>query len=143
MYKLLFNRYGIGSFKKTASHLKEQLASAPFDPVLLTEMAWVKYNLFKDLEALEYADMAEKYSPSLPRLWYVKGIILRSQESYMESVVFWNKILALHIEELGAKEGGKHIALSMLNDARFYKASCLYCLGDDKKAMALVKEHIS
>lgn len=142
MYKYLSRRYKIKSFKKTASYLRKQLSRVPSDPVLLTEMAWVKYNLFKDKEALEYANRAELYSPSLPHLWYVKGIILRSQENYTESIPFWDRILSTPIEVLEIKEGGKQIALSMQNDARFYKASCLYCLGKDKEAMALVQKHI-
>ena len=60
MYRYLYKHYRISSFSKTASYIKKQLEITPSNSVLLTEMAWVKYNLFKDDEALEYANIAKK-----------------------------------------------------------------------------------
>lgn len=143
MYRYLYKHYRISSFSKTASYIKKQLEITPSNSVLLTEMAWVKYNLFKDDEALEYANKAEKYSPCFPHLWYVKGIVLRSQEKYMKSIELWDKFLTIHIDELAANVGGRQLAMSMQNDARFFKASCLYCLERDTDALPLIKDHIA
>lgn len=143
MYRYLYKHYRISSFSKTASYLKKQLEVTPSNSVLLTEMAWVKYNLFKDDEALEYANKAEKFSSGFPHLWYVKGIVLRSQEKYIKSIELWDKFLTMHIDELAANVGGRQLAMSMQNDARFFKASCLYCLERDTDALPLIKDHIA
>ena len=143
MYKRLYNHYRISSFKKTAIVLYKQLEEEPSNPQLLAEMAWVKFNLFKDEEALEYINRAEQTLPTMPLFWYVKGIILRSQEFFEESIDYWNKILRESIGALTVAVGGRQYALSMQNDARFYKATCFYGIGRDREALGLVREHIA
>lgn len=143
MYRYLYNQYRICSFRKTTIILYKQLEDEPSNPQLLAEMAWVKFNLFKDKEALEYANRAELISPTQPRLWYIKGIILQSQDVFSKSIDYWNKILREGIETLTVAVGGRRYALSMQNDARFYKATCLYSMGRDREALGLVREHIA
>lgn len=142
MYRFLYNQYKISSFKKTASCINERLGNDPFNPDLLTEMAWIKYNLFKDEEALEYANKAEFLSPALPLLWYVKGVILRSKDDYEASIDYWNKILQEDFEVLASTLENKQIAMSLQNDAHFYKATCLYSMRHDAEALVLIREHV-
>ena len=143
MFRYLYNQYRISSFKKAAIILYKQLEDEPSNPHLLEEMAWVKFNLFKDKEALEYANRAELISPTQPILWYIKGIVLRSQDVFPESIDYWNRILREGIEALTVAVRGRQYALSMQNDARFYKATCLYSMGSDREALGLVREHIA
>ena len=131
------------SFSAAEKLLRKELALSPNNCYLLTQLANVLWNRCKDKEALSYADKAKEVCPVMPLLNYARGRILWSLERYEQSIVEWNLILNMTNAEVAQKGYGVRWAKSVINDARYYKADCLYHLFRDEEAFALMEEHLS
>ena len=129
-------------FKKAEVFLRNSLAENPNDIYSLAQLANILWILHKDTEALEYSDKAKKLNPVYPLLNYTRGRILWSLESYEQSIAEWNIILGMSLEDVARNGYGVRWAKSVINDARYYKADCLYHLFRDNEAQALVEEHL-
>lgn len=130
-------------FGKAKRFLQRELSQHSDNVYLLTQMANVLWNLGKDDSALSHADKAEAVDENYPLLLFTKGRILWSLERYKESVKMWDKLLCLELSDVAEKGWGNRWAKSVVNDARFYKADCLYCLNDTKEAKVLMEAHLA
>lgn len=110
---------------------------------MLTQLANVLWNRCKDEEAIKYADRAKEISPTYPLLNFTRGRILWSLERYDESIKEWNIILSMPENLISQTGYGGKWAKSIINDARYYKADCLYHIFKDKEALALMDEHLA
>lgn len=129
-------------FKAAELLLQKELTESPEDSYLLTQLANVLWNRYKDQDALYYADKAKKLSPTNPLLMYTRGRILWSLGKYEESISEWNQILNMKELDVADNGYGTGWAKSVINDARFYKADCLYHLYRDKEALPIMIEHL-
>lgn len=129
-------------FKAAERFLRAALEKEPNDVYLLTQLANVLWNRHKDEEALAFADKAKDAGMVMPLLCYTRGRILWSLERYEQSVEEWNAILNMPVEDVADKGFGTRWARSVVNDARYYKADCLYHLFQDKDALALMEAHL-
>lgn len=130
-------------YKAAEIVLHKALDKTPEDAYILTQLANVLWNRCKDEEALHYANKAKEVCPVMPLLNYTRGRILWSLERYEQSIVEWNLILNMTNAEVAQKGYGVRWAKSVINDARYYKADCLYHLFRDEEAFALMEEHLS
>ena len=131
-----------GKYRKAESVIRKELSCHKKDVYLLTQLANVLWNQNKDKEALYYANIAREVDCCYPLLLYTRGRILYSLEMYEESISEWTIILNMQKTDLSNKGWGMNWALSVINDARFYKADCLYHLFRDKEALSLIVEHL-
>ena len=143
MYKTLFRKIVKGSLSKTKKRLLEDIKGRPMDVGLLTKMAWVSYNLYEKNLALDYIKLSEKYGDISPLLYYTKGIILRSNEDYENSLKQWDIIINMKYEWALNDFFTENIFQSMQNDSLFYKAHCLYCMFRDVEAKNSLEKHMS
>ena len=129
-------------FKKAEVFLRDFLAKNPNDVYSLVQLANILWIQHKDIEALECSDKAKKLNPAYTLLNYTRGRILWSLESYEQSIVEWNIILSMSLEDVAKNGYGVRWAKSVINDARYYKADCLYHLFRDNEALTLIEEHL-
>ena len=130
-------------YKAAEIFLHKALDKTPKDTYILTQLANVLWNRCKDEEALYYADKAKEVCPVMPLLNYTRGRILWSLERYEQSIMEWNIILNMQKAEVAQNGYSIRWAKSVINDARYYKADCLYHLFRDKEALTLMEEHLS
>ncbi len=130
-------------FKTAEIVLHKALDKTPKDAYLLTQLANVLWNRCKDEEALYYANKAKEVCSVMPLLNYTRGRILWSLERYEQSLDEWNIILNMTNVEVAQNGYGIRWAKSVINDARYYKADCLYHLFRDQEALPLMEEHLS
>lgn len=124
--------------------LREALEKTPEDVYVLTQLANVLWNRHKDEEALCFADKAKVQSTAFcPLLNYTRGRILWSLEKYEQSMEEWNDILAMPENKVAKCGYGVKWARSVMNDARYYKADCLFHLFRDKEALLFMEEHLA
>lgn len=132
------------NYKRAEQLLREALEKTPEDVYVLTQLANVLWNRHKDEEALCFADKAKVLSTTFcPLLNYTRGRILWSLEKYEQSMEEWNDILAMPENKVAQCGYGTKWAKSVINDARYYKADCLYHLFKDKEALPLMEEHLA
>ena len=143
MHEKLIKYLRNNQHKKAKAYLEIELAKNPGDVYLLTQMAYVLYKQDKEELALDYAAKAETIDSKDPMLLYTAGIILKSIDLFDESIRRWDEILGMDIHVLEEKCQGKNRALSIQNDARFYKAHCLFCKYCNAEAEDLLREHIA
>lgn len=129
-------------FKAAELLLRKELTESPEDSYVLTQLANVLWNRYKDQEALYYADEAKELSPTNPLLMYTRARILWSLEKYEPSISEWDQILAMKELDVANKGYGIGWAKSVMNDARFYKADCLFHLYRDEEALPIMTEHL-
>lgn len=129
-------------FRKAETLLREDLHKSPNDVYVLTQLANVLWNRYKDEEALSFADKAKMLSPVYPLLNYTRGRILWSLEKFEQSNEEWNVILNMPEEEIAQRGYGLKWAKSIINYSRYYKADCLYHLFKDKEALELMEAHL-
>lgn len=139
----LFQLIKNNKFIKAEALLRKSLMSNPKDVYLLTQLANVLWNRHKDNEALLYADEAERLSGSYPPLFYTRGRILWTLGKYEESMKEWSKILNMSEVDVANNGWGKYWAKSVINDARYYMADCLYHLYRDKEGSLYMEEHLN
>lgn len=130
-------------YKAAERLLCEDLKQSPEDVYALTQLANVLWNQYKDEDALYYADIAKALSPSHPLLNYTRGRILWSLERYEQSIAEWDVILSRIVADVSDNGFGVRWAKSVINDARYYKADCLYHLFRDMEALTLIEEHLA
>lgn len=130
-------------FKTAERVLHKALDKTPKNAYVLTQLANVLWNRCKDEEALNYANKAKEACSIMPLLNYTRGRILWSLERYEQSLEEWNIILNMTYAEVAQNGYGIRWAKSVINDARYYKADCLYHLFRDKEALNLMEEHLS
>ena len=130
-------------FGMAKRYLSRELSTNPDDVYLLTQMANVLWNLRKDEEALLYVDKAQAKNSHDSLMLFTKGRVLWSLNRYAESVATWDKLLSLKLADIAERGWGERWARSVVNDARFYKADCLYCLHHVEEAKMLMEEHLS
>lgn len=130
------------SFKAAEKLLRKKLDETPNNGYLLTQLANVLWNRCKDEEALHYANKAKEVCSVMPLLNYTRGRILWSLERYEQALDEWDVILSMGIAEVAQNGYGIRWAKSVINDARYYKADCLYHLFRDKEALVLMEEHL-
>ena len=130
-------------YKAAEIVLHKALDKTPKDAYILTQLANVLWNRCKDEEALCYANTAKEVCPVMPLLNYTRGRILWSLEKYEQSIVEWDVILNMTNTEVAQNGYGIRWAKSVINDARYYKADCLYHLFRDKEALMLMEEHLA
>jgi len=130
-------------FSKAKRLLQKRLEEQSDDVYLLTQMANVLWNLGKDEEALLFADKALKVNSVYPLLIYTRGQILWSLERFEESIEMWNILLHMDFLDVSGNEFGNKWAKSVVNDALFYKADCLYCLYRKTEAKECLLEHMA
>lgn len=143
MYEKLIEYLEHGQYKKAKVYIEKELSDSPDNVYLLTQMAFVLWKQKKMELALEYATMAETVDADDPLLLYTTGKILESADRFDEAIIRWDRILDQNIECFAKRCQGVNNALSMQNDARYYKAHCLYCKHSDEEADALLKIHIA
>jgi predicted Zn-dependent protease len=129
-------------FKAAEILLRKELAESPEDCYILTQLANVLWNRYKDQDALCYADKAKELSPTNPLLMFTRGRILWSLEKYEPSILEWDQILNMKELDIAENEYGIRWAKSIINDARYYKANCLYHLYRDKEALPIMTKHL-
>jgi predicted Zn-dependent protease len=129
-------------FAKAKRLLKKTLSRDPDNIYLLTQMANVMWNLEKDKEALSFAMKARNIDPDYPLMLFTLGRVLWSLEDYVASIEVWDKLLHAEFSSVAEKGWGVKWAQSVINDARFYKAMCLYCLTQTKEAKEEMEKHI-
>lgn len=122
--------------------LREALNESSPNAYTLTQLANVLWNRHKDKEALYYADKAKRISPTNPLLNYTRARVLWSLEKYGQSISEWDVILSSTETNVARNGYGIRWAKSVINDARYYKADCLYHLFRDKEALSLMEEHL-
>lgn len=132
-----------GKYKKASTLLDNYLSESPNDVYLLTQKANVLWNMDQLEKALDYAQRAELIAPCDGLLVFTAGRILWSMGSYEESVVRWDRLLSADVNQMSKTGYGNSWAQSLQNDARYYKADCLYHLYQDEEAKLLMTEHIS
>ena len=123
--------------------LQKALEQNANDVYLLTQMANVLWNLSKDEMALTYADKAQMEDSDYPLMLFTRGRILWSLEQYRASVTMWDKLLSANLADIAEKGWSDGWARTVVNDARYYKADCLYCLYQTKEAIELMQDHIA
>ncbi len=143
MYEQLIRMLKRNQYKKAQMYLEKEIAIDPVSVYLLTQMAYVLWRQGKENMAIDYVSKAETIDYDDPLLLYTAGKILKSMDRFDESITRWNKILSFDIHFLEDKCQGRNRALAMQNDARFYKAHCLYCKHHDEEAESLLNDHIS
>ena len=143
MYDELTKYLEHSQFKKAEKYLEKEIIKTPDSVYLLTQMAYVLYKRNKEKRALDYAIRAEVIDNDDPLLLYTSGLILKGMDKFDESISRWDRILGFDILDLEEKCQDKNLALSLQNDARFYKSHCLYCMFRNADAKALLKEHIA
>lgn len=129
-------------FRKARYVLDRELTSNPDSVYLLAQMANVLWNMGKGKEALPYVEHGEAIDAEDGLLAYTAGRVFWSLERFKESIVRWDRILESDLQQLAEKGFGKRWALSMQNDARYYKADCLFNLYREAEAEALLREHL-
>lgn len=123
--------------------LRATLAKSPNDAYALIQLANVLWNRKRYEEALTYADKAIAESSDYnPLLCYTRGRIFWSLERYEDSVLEWDKILREKENDIAKYGCGHRWGMSVVNDARYYKADCLYHLYKDTEALPLIVEHL-
>lgn len=142
MHNYLVRTVVQGNLRKTATHLQEQIEHQAGDSFLLARMAWVLYNLRKDDEAMNYICRLEAMGSTMPLQVYTKGLILRDRQMYQESIRQWDILLQSDMNVLCQKDMPAYMLKALKNDARFYKANCLYCIYKEDQALTLITEHI-
>lgn len=118
------------------------LVTSPEDSYVLTQLANVLWNRYKDEDALFYINKAKDISPINPLLNFTRGRILWSLEKYAESVEEWDILLSMPEIDVASEGFGIRWAKSVINDSRYYKADCLYHLYRDTEAMTLMEKHL-
>lgn len=118
------------------------LVTSPEDSYVLTQLANVLWNRYKDEDALFYINKAKDISPFNPLLNFTRGRILWSLEKYSQSVEEWDILLSMSEIDVASGGYGSGWAKSVINDSRYYKADCLYHLYRDREALALMEEHL-
>ena len=93
--------------------------------------------------SLKLIKEAELINADYSLLVYTKGRVLWSMEDYASSILEWDKLIGMSIEKIAEQGFNKNRAGGMQNDARYYKADCLYCLYRNAEAEAQLKEHIA
>lgn len=129
-------------YKAAELLLREALDESPKDTYVLTQLANVLWNRHKDEEALYYADKAKEIFPTNPLLNYTRARILWSLERYEQSISEWDIILNRTEMDVAQNGYGSRWAKAVINDARYYKADCLYHLFRDKEALPLMEAHL-
>lgn len=142
MYSYLSRKIVVKDFRKTAKYLQKEMKTFSDDTLLLVKEAWVYYNLYKEEEALELAQKAILQGHSSLFLWYVMGIILNAMNDYKGSIIYWNNILDHRTSPMSDYIINGKMELGLQNDARFYKAMCLYKLHQSENAKVLMEEHL-
>ena len=130
-------------YKAAEIVLHKALDKTPNNAYILTQLANVLWNRCKDEEALSYANKAKEVCPVMPLLNYTRGRILWSLEKYDQSIMEWDVILGMTEENVAQKGYGIRWSKSVINDARYYKADCLFHLFRDKEALTLMEEHLT
>jgi len=139
LIKLIKNR----QFEIAKKLLEKRLKESPNDIYLLTQMANIFWNLYKDEEALAFANKAKAIDPAYPLLLFTRGRILWSLNRYELSITEWDTILGMKENEVAGKGFGTRWAKSVINDSRYYKADCLFHLFRDREALILIKDHLA
>lgn len=129
-------------FKKAEKALRKQLEKFPNDSRLLIQMANVLWCRFKEHEALTYADKATVISPGNMLAAFAKGRILWTLKEYKKSMDIWNLILNEFDRSSVYNKGNTTLPQSIVNDARFYKADCLFRFYRNYEALLLIKKHL-
>lgn len=132
------------NYNRAERLIREALEKTPEDVYVLSQLANVLWNRHKDEEALCFADKAKVLSTTFCLLLnYTRGRILWSLEKYEQSMEEWNDILAMPENKVALCGYGTKWAKSVMNDARYYKADCLFHLFKDKEALLLMEEHLA
>ncbi|MCH4155358.1 MAG: hypothetical protein LKF31_03545 [Muribaculaceae bacterium] len=129
-------------FRAAELLLRKGLIESPENCYLLTQLANVLWYRHKDKEALNYADKAKLIDPTDPFLLFTRGRILWALEKYESSMVEWDMILSTSEPDIVKNGYCGSWAKSIINDARYYKANCLFCLYHDVDALPLITEHL-
>lgn len=143
MYEDLIELIKTGKFKKARHYLDKSLLENSDSIYLLAQMANVLWNLNKDNEAIGFIRRAETIDANDGLLEFTAGRILWSMEKYEDSIVRWDKLLNVDVTCLAEQGFGKKWAMSLQNDARYYKADCLYNTGKDAEAESLLRKHMA
>ena len=138
LIKLIKNR----QFETARKLLAKELKHSPNDIYLLTQMANIFWNLYKDEEALAFADKAKGIDNEYPLLLFTRGRILWSLERFELSIQEWDRILRMKENEIAENGFGIRWAKSVINDSRYYKADCLFHLFRDQEALVLMEQHL-
>ena len=129
-------------FKKALDVLDAYLADSPEDVYLLTQKANILWNMNKYDDAYSCIQQADALSSGDGLLEYTAGRLLWSMGMYKESIERWNRIIRADDIQMDLYGYGKRWFDAVQNDARYYKADCLFKLYKDKEALQLVKEHL-
>ena len=143
MYEKIVDQIKARHFNKALNLISAELQMHPEDVYLLTQQANVLWNLGRAEEALQIAERASEMNTCYPLLIYTKGRILSSLERYDAAAKEWECLITGDVDEMAEMGFGKRWALSVKNDARFYKAECLYHLYCDKEALSLMEQHVA
>lgn len=134
--------YRQNKLKAAERLLQKKLTECPDDSYTLTQLATVMWNRGDNTEALRYADRAKAINPTDPFLIFMRGRILWSLQDYKSSIIEWDKMISMS-ETAAVDDGyGRRWTKAVVNDARFYKADCLYHLYRDKEALPIMTEHL-
>lgn len=143
MYEQLVKLIKKDRFIAAEKYLRQELEKSPSDVYLLTQMANTLWNMGKHTKALDYALKGEELDAADGLLAFTAGRILWSLNRCEESITRWDKLLQADIDMIAKKGFGKTWAKTLVNDARYYKADCLYCLNRNQEARLSLEQHIN
>lgn len=131
--------------KKEEKALRQLLIKYPSDIYCLSQLAGALLYQEKFDEALSVIQKADTINPKFPLVPYYKGKILLCVYKAQLSVKCWDFIIETPVDDLINEEYGINIKRikSLKNDAFFYKATSLYCLGFVKEAKKFAYNHLN
>ena len=131
--------------KKEEKVLRQLLTKYPMDIYCLSQLAGALLYQEKFDEALSAIQKADTINPKFPLVPYYKGKILLCVYKAQLSVKCWDFIIDTPIDDFINEEYGINIKRikSLKNDALFFKAMCLYCLGHVQEAKVYAEKHLA
>ena len=125
--------------------LNKEIIKYPKEYWLYTTLSEVYFIIKKYEESYYFAEKAMQIQPKDMLVVYNYGHALSKIGKHKEAIVEWDKILNKNIEDIAYGKYGEGLrwAKSMINDARFEKASSLISLGKKSESISLIREHLA
>ncbi len=141
----LLNQYMIEKkWQKAKDLLTNELNDMPNNPIRLTLLSEICYELEENKEAYKYAKKAYKLAPNCPLIISNHAYMLYYQKKNTDAIKLWMSLLDKDLNEIVQKECGENeeISESLINDIRLSIAKAYIALGNEKKALFYYTAHM-
>ncbi len=141
----LLNQYMIEKkWQEAKDLLTNELNSMPKDPIRLTLLSEVCYELGENKDAYKYAKKAYKYASACPLVISNHAYMLYDQKKNTEAIKLWISLLGKNINEKVQEECGENeeMSESLINDIRLSIAEAYLMLGNEEKALSYYTQHM-